>query len=281
MLPGQQPHPLLTCPRAGLSLHLPSGRRLPRAKRLSLVLTALLPGLLPALLGLAASPALASLDPPPFPEGLVESRLPGSLTPPPWQPAPDNPGPTQWQAVSQELELSSEYLTPRDRRPASELYGTPATSWKRSLPIIGLGMGFRALAQDDTLPIVQGSLRLLQTGNPVLSSISARSAMTLPTRSNCDFGPGCQSEYRLAGTLDFFQGGGMGLYLGGGAALNKDSLHNDYGMMVAGAELNMSKNITLTTQINWIFNKKADNTAQFGGFRWSDAETMFSINLRL
>lgn len=270
MLPGQQPHPLLTSLQArGLPLQL------------SRLLPGLLPALLPAILGLGATPALASLDPPDTPEGLIGSRPPGSLTPPPWQPAPENPGPNQWQAVARELYLPAEYLTPPDPRPAAEVYGTPATSWKRSLPIVGMGVGFRALAQDDTLPVLQGSVRLLQTGNPVLSSISARSAMTLPTRSNCDFGPGCQSEYRVSGTLDFFQRGGMGLYLGGGAALNKDSLHKDYGMMVVGAELNMSKNITLTTQINWIFNNNPDDTAQFGGFRWADAETMFSINLRL
>lgn len=233
------------------------------------------------LLGPLAAPGLASLEPPSIPEDLAGTRPPDSLTPPPWQPAPENSGPLQWQAVRQEADLPAEFRTQPDPRPQSELYGTPATSWKRSLPIVGLGMGFRALAQDDTLPIVQGSLRLLQTGNPVLSSISARSAMTLPTRSNCDFGPGCQSEYRVAATLDFFQGSGMGLYIGGGAALNKDSLHQDYGMMVVGAELNMSRNITLTSQINWIFNRNPDDTAQFGGFRWSDAETLFSLNLRL
>lgn len=234
-----------------------------------------------ALALLQASPAIASLDPPDVPSELSGSRPPDSLRPAPWQAAPLNPGPPSWQAVSNEAVLAPNYLLPPDPRPLAELYGTPRTSWKRSIPTVGLGAGYRILAQDDTLPLVQGSLRLLNTGDPIVSSISARTTATLPTRSNCDFGPGCQSEYRVAATVDFFQQSALGLYLGGGAALNKDSLHKNYGMMVFGAELNMSRNITLTTNVNWIFNDQPDDTDQFGGFRWSDLEMIFSVNLRL
>jgi hypothetical protein len=246
------------------------------------------PSAVPPILALAASmallappAALASLDPPDVPAGLSDSRPADSLRPAPWQPAPLNPAPPSWQSVSNEAVLGPNYLLPPDPRPQAELYGTPRTDWKRSMPTVGLGVGYRIMAQDDSLPAVQGSLRLLNTGNPVVSSISARSTVTLPTRSNCDFGPGCQSEYRVAGTIDFFQQGALGLYLGGGAALNKDSLHKNYGMMVFGAELSMSRNLTLTTNLNWIFNDQPDDTDQFGGLRWADVETIFSVNLRL
>jgi len=246
------------------------------------------PSAVPPTLALAASLALlnapaafASLDPPDVPAELTEARVLSPLRPAPWQPAPLNPAPPSWQAVSNEAVLGPRYLLPPDPRPQSELYGAPRTNWNRSIPTVGLGLGYRIMAQDDSLPVVQGSLRLLNTGDPVVSSVSARSTVTLPTRSNCDFGPGCQSEYRLAGTIDFFQQSALGLYFGGGAALNKDSLHKNYGMMVFGAELSMSRNLTLTTNINWIFNDQPDDTAQFGGLRWADVETIFSVNLRL
>ncbi len=230
---------------------------------------------------LPLAPVRASLDPPEVPAELSGSRPADSLSPAPWQMAPLNPGPPAWQAVVDEAGLAPRFLPPPDPRPISELYGTPRTSWKRDIPTVGLGMGYRIMSQDDSLPVVQGSLRLINTGDPIVSSISARATATLPTRDNCSFGPGCQSEYRVAGTVDFFQQGALGLYFGGGAALNKDSLHKNYGMMVFGAELSMSRNITLSTNLNWIFNDQPDDTDQFGGFRWADVETIFTVNLRL
>jgi hypothetical protein len=151
---------------------------------------------------------------------------------------------------------------------------------QRKLSLFGLGAGARTLFQDETLPVIQGTIRVIQTGNDVLNSVSIRPTVFLPYNSAClsSKGPGCEFEYRLAGTLDFFQTNYISGFIGAGAAINKDSLDKNAAMATIGIEANLSKYITLGGTLNLI--DSDDNRELYGGLSWADVELLLTINFR-
>jgi hypothetical protein len=149
------------------------------------------------------------------------------------------------------------------------------------LPVFGLGIGARAFSQDETLPALQGSIRIAQTGNRTLSSISLRPTILLPYNPSCpesNSGPGCEVEYRLSATLDLFQYNHLSGFIGAGAAINKDSLNVNAFMGTLGVEAKITKNMSLVGTLNLI---DSDDPAEFGGLSWADAEFLLTINFRI
>jgi hypothetical protein len=164
-----------------------------------------------------------------------------------------------------------------------ELEATEALTTKETLsklPILGIGIGARAYSQDETLPALQGSIRIAQTGNRTLSSFSIRPTIFFPYNPSCpssNRGPGCQFEYRIAATLDFFQHNYVSFFAGAGAAINKDSLDVDAFMATIGIEANLAKNASIIGTINLI---DSNDPAEFGGLTWADAEFTLTVNFR-
>jgi hypothetical protein len=167
-----------------------------------------------------------------------------------------------------------------ERKESESLQAETTFRTQQKLPVFGLGVGARAFSQDETLPAIQGSIRIIQTGNDVLNSISIRPTVILPYDSACPSsgsGPGCEFEYRLAATFDFFQTNYISGFIGAGAAFNKDSLDVNAAMATIGIEANLSKNITVSGTLNLI---DSDDPKEFGGLSWADAELIFTINAR-
>lgn len=148
----------------------------------------------------------------------------------------------------------------------------------KSLPIVSVGAGVRMASQDTTNATVEGAVRIIQTGDPVISSISIRPAVIFPD-SGCS---NCDPEYRLAGTVDFFQSQTFTFYVGGGAAFNKDAVNGvqnaeTFAMFTGGVEINLSRNFAITANLNLI-NQPSD--PEFGGLTWADAETSILFTTR-
>jgi hypothetical protein len=149
-----------------------------------------------------------------------------------------------------------------------------------TLPIFGIGIGARSYSQDETLPALQGILRIAQTGNRTLSSFSIRPTILLPYKPACpssNNGPGCQFEYRIAATIDFFQYNYVSGFAGVGAAINKDSLGVNAFMATIGIEANLAKNASIIGTLNLI---DSNDPAEFGGLTWADAEFTLTVNFR-
>lgn len=148
----------------------------------------------------------------------------------------------------------------------------PATG--KSLPIVSIGAGVRTASQDNTQAVIQGAVRLFNTGDRTLSSVSARPALIFPP-SDCN---SCDAEYRIAATIDFFQYDILSFYIGGGGAFNKDGVAgNNFGMFSGGVELNLARNFAITGNLNLI---DEPSDAQFGGLTWADAETSILFTVR-
>lgn len=164
-----------------------------------------------------------------------------------------------------------------DSPPASP---TPSQTVKvtETLPIFSVGVGVRAASQDTTNATVEAAVRAIQTGDRVVSSFSIRPAVIFPD-SSCSY---CDNEYRLAGTIDFFQSETFGFYVGGGAAFNKDAANGvrnagTFAMFTGGVEINLSRNFAITANLNLI-NQPSD--PEFGGLTWADAETSVLFTAR-
>lgn len=171
-------------------------------------------------------------------------------------------------ASSEEIQESGGREQPKQTVPPT----TPIT--QTNLPIFSVGAGVRAGSQDKTEAVIQGAVRLFNTGDRALSSFSARPALIFPP-SDCS---SCDPEYRLAATIDFFQYDILSFYIGGGGAFNKDgSPGNNFGMFSGGVELNFARNFAITGNLNLI---DQPSDAQYGGLTWADAETSILFTVR-
>ena len=192
--------------------------------------------------------------------------------------------PLAWRVVSESQAIDAD----RQRRlvdavqvPSQAESGTSNEAPKQlaePLPVFSVGVGVRGGSQDKVNATVQGAIRAIQTGNDVVSSVSFRPSVIFPD-SGCST---CGYEYRLAGTVDFFQSQLVSFYVGGGAAFNKDAANNiqngkTFGMLTGGLELNLSKNFAITGNLNLI---NEPSSAQYGGLTWADAETSILFTAR-
>lgn len=161
-----------------------------------------------------------------------------------------------------------------DREQLTETKQSSNAARQMSLPIFSIGAGVRAASQDKTQAVIQGSARLLNTGDRGLSSMSIRPALIFPA-SDCS---SCDPEYRIAATIDFFQYDILSFYIGGGGAFNKDGRPgNNFGMFSGGVELNIARNFAITGNLNLIDEPSGD---EFGGLTWADAETSILFTVR-
>lgn len=190
-------------------------------------------------------------------------------------------GRLQWNTVSESQIVNAAQQSQSHAEPQStdaDTVSSVSSEAVRPLPVFSVGVGVRTLSQDKTNLTMQGAVRALQTGNRVLSSFSVRPAVIFPD-SGCS---SCGYETRLSGTIDFFQSELLSFYLGGGAAFNKDSANNvkgrgTFAMFTGGVELNLSRNLAITGNLNLI-NQPSD--PQFGGLTWADAETSILFTAR-
>jgi hypothetical protein len=161
---------------------------------------------------------------------------------------------------------------------ASTLRGSgEAPPGMRGLATFSLGVGARAYLQDNTNATVQGAVRVLKTGRRAFSSLSVRPAFLLPALS-CSR---CSLEYRLSGTVDFYQSGLASVYFGAGAAINKDRSSGfggrNFAMLSGGAELNIARHFAVSGVLHLI-DESSDPT--FGGLTWADAEASLLLTVR-
>ena len=190
-------------------------------------------------------------------------------------------GRLRWNTVSESQIVDAAQRSQSQGEPQSsdsESVSSVASAPVRPLPVFSVGVGARTLSQDKTNLTVQGAVRAVQTGNRVLSSFSVRPAVIFPD-SGCS---SCGYETRLSGTVDFFQSELLSFYLGGGAAFNKDSANNvqagrTFGMFTGGVELNLSRNLAITGNLNLI---NEPSGSQYGGLAWADAETSIMFTAR-
>lgn len=188
-------------------------------------------------------------------------------------------GEQKWRSVGISTPGKDDFKPDGSSPPASGMSADPAPLAKARLPLLSLGVGARGQSQDDTLPVINATIRVLQFESDILNSVSLRPTVMLPTLSNCDNGPGCQAEYRVAATLDLFQRSWLGIFAGGGVALNKDSFGLNRPMVTAGAELNFSPELSFILSSNLIFSDGLE-PAEFGGLRNGDIEALFTVNYR-
>jgi hypothetical protein len=211
-----------------------------------------------------ATPGEASLAPPEPPASLSPGATPArTLDPAPWQPVLPEAQVADWLPVGNVFVLPAPFAPePSNLNPVEQ-----ATLPRKSLPyqdagIFGIGGGVRwgQAAGVDTGERTSGVFTG-RVGYKLGSdfSISLRPSYIYGNRdlqgNNNDEG-----EFQMPLTIDLFRKSLFSPYFGGGIANNTDSTGVTNPMATGGVDINITRNITLGLNVNYIFQTDIDDT---------------------
>lgn len=226
-------------------------------------------GLRPIALGwlLVATPALASLAPPEPPARPVAADgtalLPPSLNPDPWQPVAPEATPAGWQPVANVLALEGIFApVPATFNPVEQA-ALPRTSLPYEDPgFFGIGGGVR-----------WGQAAGVDSGEPTSGVVTGRVAYKLGREHSLSLRPSYifgnrdlqgvnnnQGEFQMPLTLDLFRKAPVSPYFGGGIATNTDSTGATNPMLTGGLDINITPNLVLGLNVNYIFQNDIGDT---------------------
>ncbi|MFM7733603.1 MAG: hypothetical protein ACKO6F_09150 [Cyanobium sp.] len=216
---------------------------------------------------LSAAPVHASLAPPEPPVRPVApdgtALLPPSINPAPWQPvAPESPS-AGWQPVANVLALDGIFApAPADFNPVEQA-ALPRTTLPYQDPgFFGIGGGVR-----------WGQAAGVDSGEPTSGVVTGRVAhklgedFAISLRPSYIFGSrdlqgvdNNEGEFQMPLTIDLFRKALVSPYFGGGIATNTDSTGATNPMLTGGLDINITPNIVLGLNVNYIFQTDIDDT---------------------
>lgn len=215
---------------------------------------------------LAPGPAAASLTPPEVPPSLASDRqsLAPRLDPAPWQPvAPEGPQ-AGWLPVGNVFVLPAPFAPePANLNPVEQA-ARPRTTLPYEDPgFFGLGGGVRW----------GQSASGIDTGEPTSGVVTGRIAYKLGRDFSISLRPSYifgnrdlqgndndEGEFQMPLTVDLFRKALVSPYLGGGIATNTDSTGSTNPMLTGGVDINITRNIVLGFNLNYIFQTDIDDT---------------------
>jgi hypothetical protein len=226
-------------------------------KRISLISTLIsLFGVVPSSLLIAILADLPSFG---------QAQLPQK---PSWELAPTEPleRPLQWTAVEQYGAIPPQFQPVPAKVSPEELAAKPRVEGPyRSRGIYGVGGGIRAgnYTGDTTAGVVTARVgyKLDET-----FSVSLRPTGIFgpdPNNNNNDDDDDNDNsgfELRLPLTLDIFHNGFITPFVGGGIATNVDNLGYTDGMLTGGVDINLTKWITVSLNVNYIYQTNINDT---------------------
>lgn len=216
---------------------------------------------------LSATPAIASLappEPPTMPEGADGvSVLPPSLDPVPWQPANPRDPQAGWQPVSNVFVLPQAFTPPPAPLNPVEQAALPRTSLPYEDPgFFGIGGGVR-----------WGQAADVDSGEPTSGVVTGRVAYKLGENYSISLRPtyifgnrdlegrdNNEGEFQMPLTFDLFRKSLISPYLGAGIATNTDSTGATNPMLSGGLDINITPNLVLGLNLNYIFQTDIDDT---------------------
>lgn len=220
-----------------------------------------------ALALLAPCPGSASLAPPEPPQRPVgpdgKALLSPSLDPAPWQPvAPEDPV-ALWQPVPNVLAVQGIFApAPADFNPVEQA-ALPRTSLPYEDPgFFGIGGGVR-----------WGQAGGVDSGEPTSGVITGRVAYKIGENFSVSLRPSYifgnrdlqgrdnnEGEFQMPLTIDLFRKATVSPYLGAGIATNTDSTGATNPMLTSGLDVNITPNLVLGLNLNYIFQNDIGDT---------------------
>lgn len=215
---------------------------------------------------LAPRAAQASLAPPEVPDSLTPDRqsLAPRLDPAPWQPVNPEGPPASWLPVGNVFVLPAPFAPEPSNLNPVEQAARPRTSLPYEDPgFFGLGGGIR------WGQTVGG----LNSGEPTSGVITGRIGyklgrdFALSLRPSYIFGnrdmqgrDNNEGEFQMPLTVDLFRKALVSPYLGGGIATNTDSTGATNPMLTGGVDINITRNIVLGFNLNYIYQNDVGDT---------------------
>lgn len=220
---------------------------------------------LAALLACLEQPVHASLDPS-VPPQETPAALRTSLSPPPWQLAPADAGMSAWQSVPNEAVLAPVFTpVPALRNPA-DLAAQPRTPRPTERPdvlydnvgIYGFGGGLQGggASGDAWAGVLTGRLGYKLNEN---IAISLRPSYIFGNKDQQGVSNN-EGAFQMPLTLDLFRRSFLSPYIGAGIAWNTDSTGDTDPMVTGGLDINLTRNLTLGLNVNYIFQNQVNDT---------------------
>ncbi len=170
--------------------------------------------------------------------------------PPAWEPvAPVTPQ-SGWEPVADVATLPAEYLPPPANRDPAELAVVPRQGKPiENIGIYGIGGGVNFGSDLPNSGVFTGRVgyKLNET-----VAVSLRPSVIFGNRDTLGRYNG-QTSFQLPLTLDLFHRSVVSPYLGGGIATNTYSTGQTNAMLTGGVDLNITENITLGFNVNYVF----------------------------
>lgn len=212
-------------------------------------------GVIPASLVISAIADLPSFG---------QTQLPAKPT---WELAPTEPlgRPLQWTPVEQYGALPAQFQPVPAKVSPEELAAKPRVEGPyQSRGIYGIGGGVRAgnYTGDTTAGVVTGRVgyKLDDTFSVSLRPTGIFGPDPNNNDNDDDDNDNSGFELRLPLTLDIFHSGFITPFVGGGIATNVDNLGYTDGMLTGGVDINLTKWITVSLNVNYIYQTNINDT---------------------
>lgn len=183
--------------------------------------------------------------------GLTPVRAQSVPAPPgPWVSVPAEAAAAGWQPVADAASLPPEFLPPRADRDPAELAILPRQGKAiENVGIYGIGGGVNIGNDLPTSGVFTGRVGYKLDEN---LAVSLRPSVIFGNRDVLGRYNG-QTSFQLPLTLDLFRRSFVSPYVGGGIATNTYSTGQTNGMLTGGVDLNITENVTLGFNVNYVF----------------------------
>lgn len=207
---------------------------------------------------LSCLPAQAQSGGMPSPAGTLPSR-------PVWTPTTNDPfaRSLQWQAVEDFNSLPAQFRPVPARFNPAELSARPRVEGPyRGRGIFGVGGGMRAgvYTGDPTNAVLTTRFGYKLDDNFSLSLRPTNIFSGYNNNNNNNNNFFYNNEFRVPLTFDLFHSTLLSPYIGGGIATNTDGLGYTDGMFTGGLDINITKNLTIGLNVNYIYQTNIDDT---------------------
>jgi hypothetical protein len=180
--------------------------------------------------------------------GAWAQSLPVPLAP--WTPVPAEPAAAGWQPVVDAATLPPDYLPPPANRNPAELAILPRQGKPiENVGIYGIGGGVNFGSDLPRSGVFTGRVGYKLNDS---MAVSLRPSVIFGNRDVFGRYNG-QTSFQMPLTLDLFRRSLVSPYLGGGIATNTYSTGGTNAMLTGGVDLNISQNITLGFNVNYVF----------------------------